>query len=126
MNGKRIAALSAACALGGGLLAATVSADGSSAPSHPAVRVASPRGIDPADFAHPKRNPYFPLDPGLVTLLRGTDEGEHFHQRVAITHRTRMIQGVRVRVVKDVVRRADGTLAERTHDWYAADNEGNV
>jgi hypothetical protein len=33
---------------------------------------------------------------------------------------------VRTTVVRDVVRRADGTLAEKTRDWYAADNHGTV
>ena len=29
-------------------------------------------------------------------------------------------------VVRDVVRRADGTVAEATDDWYADDDQGNV
>jgi hypothetical protein len=61
-----------------------------------------------------------------VTRLRGTDEGEHLRETVTVTHRTRTIQGVRTRVVRDVVRRADGSVAEKTHDWYAADRDGNV
>ena len=64
--------------------------------------------------------------PGTVVRYRGTDEGEHLHERVQVTHRTRMIQGVRTRVLLDVMRRADGSLAEKTHDWYAADDDGNV
>ena len=83
-------------------------------------------GPDPASFAHPQANPYFPLRPGLVTRLRGTDDGQHYREVVRITHRTKTIQGVRTTVVRDVVRRADGSLAERTHDWYAADDRGTV
>jgi hypothetical protein len=45
---------------------------------------------------------------------------------VVITHRTRVIQGVTTTVVSDVLRHADGALAEKTHDWYASDNDGNV
>ena len=71
-------------------------------------------------------NPYFPLTPGLVTRLHGTDGDEQFVEKVRITHRTKMIAGVRAVVVRDVVRRPDGTLAEATDDWYADDDQGNV
>jgi hypothetical protein len=57
---------------------------------------------------------------------RGSDEGQQFRERVTITHRKKTIQGVRTTVVRDVLRRADGSLAEKTRDWYAADNNGNV
>jgi hypothetical protein len=80
----------------------------------------------PADFAHPQANPWFPLRPGTTTVLRGTDEGEHFRERVHVTYRTRTIQGIKARVVTDVLRRANGRVAESTSDWYAADNGGNV
>jgi hypothetical protein len=82
--------------------------------------------VQAARFEKPRHNPYFPLVPGTVTRLRGTDEGEHLRETVTVTHRTRTIQGVRTRVVRDVVRRADGSVAEKTHDWYAADRDGNV
>ena len=29
-------------------------------------------------------------------------------------------------MVRDVLRRADGSVAEKTHDWYAPDNRGTV
>ena len=46
---------------------------------------------------------------------------------MTITHWTKKIQGVRNTVVLDVLRRADdGTLAEKTWDWYADDNVGDV
>jgi hypothetical protein len=82
--------------------------------------------FDPADFTHPVENVYFPLTPGLVTRLRGIDEGEHLSEVVKVTGRTRTILGVRATVLRDVVRRTDGSLAEKTHDWYAADDRGNV
>ncbi len=77
-------------------------------------------------FAHPVANPYYPLVPGTVTRLRGTDDGERFRETVTVTRRHKVVQGVRTTVVLDVLRRRDGTLAERTHDWYAADDRGNV
>jgi hypothetical protein len=82
--------------------------------------------VDPAHFGDPVRNPWFPLEPGTTTVLRGTDDGERFRERVRVTHRTRVVEGVRTRVVRDVLRRADGSLAEATSDWYAADHQGNV
>ena len=84
------------------------------------------RTVNPAQFRHPQPNVYFPLRPGTVFRYRGTDEGQHFREVLKITGDTKMIEGVRTRVVSDVLRRADGSLAEKTSDWYAADNDGNV
>lgn len=79
-----------------------------------------------AGFGHPRANAYFPLRPGTVTTLRGSDGGVSLRERVVVTHRTRMIQGVRTRVVRDVLRQSDGTLRENTTDWYAGDDTGRV
>ena len=103
------------------LVATTLSASWAGTPS----RATAP-AFDPASFAHPVDNPYFPLAPGLVTRLRGIDDGEHLSEVVKVTGRGRTILGVRATVLRDVVRRTDGSLAEKTHDWYAADDEGNV
>lgn len=83
-------------------------------------------GPDPASFRHPKANPWFPLRPGTVWRIRGSEEGHHYTQRTAVTHQHRMIGGVRATVVLDVIRRTDGSIAEKTHDWYAADHAGRV
>ncbi|HEU5035434.1 MAG TPA: hypothetical protein VFT70_00405 [Nocardioides sp.] len=83
-------------------------------------------GPDPASFRHPKANPWFPLTPGTVWSIRGTEDGHHFTQRTAVTRQHRMVGGVRATVVLDVIRRPDGSVAERTHDWYAADHAGRV
>jgi hypothetical protein len=99
-------------------LTATSSADQSARSTAPA--------FDPARFTHPVDNPYFPLTPGLLTRLHGSDGDERFVEKVRVTHRTVMIAGVRAVVVRDVVRRPDGTLAEATDDWYADDDQGNV
>jgi hypothetical protein len=111
-----VAAAAAAVAMAAGVAVVTVVPGSAGATA----------AVDPADFTSPRANPYFPLKPGTVTRLRGSDEGERFTERVKVTARTRTIQGVATRVVRDVVRRVDGTLAERTVDWYAADNDGNV
>jgi len=118
MRSTRVIALSTLILIAGSTAGVVISAGG--APAHLDTGVAAAR------FDNPKPNRYFPLRPGTVHRYRGTDEGERFRERVAITHHTKTIQGVRTRVVRDVVRRRDGSLAEKTHDWYAADNDGNV
>lgn len=119
MNTSAAAILAASAIAAGGLVVATTSADGA------AVHRVAPT-VNPGQFNRPQPNPYFPLEPGTVSRLRGTDEGERFREVVTVTDRTRTIQGVRTTVVRDVVRRADGSLAEKTHDWYATDNDGRV
>jgi len=84
------------------------------------------RGSFSDSFTHPRANPYFPLTPGLVLRYRGTDGPDRFQEQVVVTNQTKMIEGVRATVVRDVLRRTDGSIAELTHDWYANDNKGNV
>jgi hypothetical protein len=79
-----------------------------------------------AQFDHPRSNPYFPLVPGTVSRYRVRDGGERLRERMTVTPRTRTILGVPTTVVRDVLRRQDGTLAESTRDWYADDDDGNV
>jgi|SRR5262245_8390642 len=118
MRVARIAVVGLAVALGLGTLTAAQLAGGA-----PADVGSTPKM---GNFQNPRANPYFPLTPGTVSVYRGSEDGEHFRERVTITHRTKTILGVRTTVVLDVLRRADGTLAERTEDWYAADHRGNV
>ena len=87
---------------------------------------ARPSGPDPSLFRDRTPNPWFPLRPGTRWVLHGTEEGHRLHERTTVTHRTRRVAGVRTRVVRDVVRRADGSIAELTRDWYAADERGRV
>jgi hypothetical protein len=117
MSTTRTAAVLAAAATA---VAALLTTSAASAPH------VAPGNPDPGLFEQPGTNAFFPLTPGLVTRLRGTDEGFHYRETVTITARHRTIVGVVTTVVRDVVRRADGTLAEKTHDWYATDHEGNV
>jgi len=98
---------------------------GSTGASSTAVGHSGP-AVRPSDFSDPQANPYFPLQPGLVFRYHGTDGLQKFRERVTITHKTKLIQGVKATVIRDVLRRADGTLAESTRDYYAGDNIGNV
>jgi hypothetical protein len=119
MNKAKMVAWGCAVALSAGALTASTAAGGVAA---------APGGSGPggARFDNPKQNPYFPLRPGTVTRSRGSDEGQQFREKVVVTHKLKTIQGVRTTVINDVLRRADGSLAEKTRDWYAADNKGNV
>jgi hypothetical protein len=105
--------------IGAGLLGVTLLAGGTPA-------TGAPSGPNPGDFVHPKSNPYFPLTPGLVTHLRGSDGNQHFREVVRVTRRTTVVDGIRCHVIRDVLHRRDGSLAERTRDWDANDNDGNV
>src|SRR3954452_2397688 len=119
MKTSKAAALTAAVATLGGIAATSASA------ARPPTSVTT-RTVNPGHFAHPRQNPYFPLEPGTLSRFRGKEDGVRYDERVLVTHRTRRIQGVATVVVRDILRRADGSLAERTRDWYAADNQGNV
>jgi hypothetical protein len=119
MKATHVAALAAAVTCAGGLSVAWAAAGGTGSHHGPAT-------VDPLHFDQPRANAYFPLEPGTVSRYRGTDEGESFRERVVVTSRTKVIQGVTTTVVRDVLRRADGSLAEKTRDWYAADDDGNV
>jgi hypothetical protein len=119
MKPTHLAVLAAALTCAGGLTVA------SAATGQGATR-AGAAAVDPSSFDQPVANDYFPLEPGTVTRYRGTEDGEVFHERVVVTSRTKVIQGVTTTVVRDVVRRTDGSLAESTRDWYAADDAGNV
>jgi hypothetical protein len=35
----------------------------------PGAPAGAAAGVDPADFTNPQPNPYFPLEPGTVTIL---------------------------------------------------------
>jgi hypothetical protein len=111
----------AVLAVAGSAVAAILTTSAAAPPS--AVPSGNP---DPGQFQHPQDNPFFPLTPGLVTKLRGSDGPEKFREKVKVTSRTKTIIGIEATVFRDVVRRLDGSVAETTDDWYAADHDGNV
>jgi hypothetical protein len=84
--------------------------------------------FDPSGFVDPDDiggavapNPYFPLVPGSFWVYEGGDEVV----TDTVTDRIKEIEGVRCRVVVDVVEE-DGVVIEITDDWYAQDLDGNV
>jgi hypothetical protein len=114
-------ALGTAVVAAAAVTAVSTSAGDASSPTHRAAP-----GPLAAQFDHPKANRYFPLRPGTVSRYRGTDNGERFREVVTVTYTKKTILGVSTTVVRDVLRRVDGSLAEKTFDWYAADNNGRV
>lgn len=86
---------------------------------------ASLRAINPSDYVARVTNPWFPLKPGTVSTYRGVKDGKPSRDVVTVTPGTKMIQGVRTTIVRDSLFLA-GRLEERTTDWYAQDQGGNV
>jgi hypothetical protein len=84
-----------------------------------------PPSVDPSNFVQHVTNPFFPLKPGTVLVYKGIKDGASQTDRVTVTHRTKIIQGVRTTVVRDVAIHGDRVL-EATTDWFAQDRDGNV
>jgi hypothetical protein len=82
--------------------------------------------LAPADFSPVVDNPYFPLPVGRTWVYRGTRDGQSQIDRVTVTSKTKLVaEGITARVVRDVATH-HGKLLEKTADWYAQDNHGNV
>ena len=81
--------------------------------------------FDPRSMSATIDNPYLPLVPGTEFRFRGTGASSRETTIITVTNETRMILGVRARVVRDRVFLGD-TLVEDTFDWYAQDAAGNV
>jgi hypothetical protein len=82
--------------------------------------------LNPASFTTTIDNPYFPLPVGRTWVYRGIKDGQTQEDRVTVTSQTKVVaEGITARVVTDVATH-DGTLLEKTADWYAQDSAGNV
>jgi hypothetical protein len=84
--------------------------------------------FDAANFANPKANPYFPLNIGASHTLRGTrTDGDPVveHGVSTVQGPGPVILGVATTLVVDEAF-DNGVLKERTFDYYAADQDGNV
>jgi hypothetical protein len=91
----------------------------------PGAASATGAAPDPARFSTTIDNPFLPLVPGTVMRYRETGDDGTGRDVVRVTHRTKLVEGVRTVVVRD---RAflGGELVEDTFDWYAQDRRGNV
>jgi hypothetical protein len=81
--------------------------------------------IDRSHFRARVTNPWFPLRVGSAYVYTGVKDGGPTVDVVVVTRRTRVVDGVRTRVVADRLF-LDGHLVERTSDYYAQDGCGNV
>jgi hypothetical protein len=80
----------------------------------------------PSHFSKTIDNPYFPLPTGRSFLYRGIENGTKEVDRMHVTGRTKRIAGIRATVVSDNVYEPPAKLAEKTFDYYAQDDQGNV
>jgi len=81
--------------------------------------------VEPRDFTLTIDNQWFPLKPGTVNTYEGTKDGKAARSVFEVTADTKVIDGVTTRVIFDRLF-LDGTLAERTSDYDAQDDDGNV
>jgi len=81
--------------------------------------------LDPANFVVVIDNPYYPLPPGRTLVYEGVKDGQTQQDTVTVTTETKVIEGITATVVSDVATH-DGTVLEKTFDWFAQDKQGNV
>ena len=81
--------------------------------------------IDPANFVTRIDNRYQPYKPGTTFHFVGVRGKTRQVDDEVVTHRTKLILGVKCTVVRDTVYE-HGHAVERTDDWYAQDRQGNV
>ncbi|GAA0947152.1 hypothetical protein GCM10009554_43760 [Kribbella koreensis] len=81
--------------------------------------------ISPGQFSPHVTNRYFPLKVGRTLIYTGVKDGKKALNLTTTTSRTKLVDGVRTRVVEDRLY-LDNVLEERTSDYYAQDRCGNV
>ena len=81
--------------------------------------------LDPASFVTVIDNPYFPLPVGRKLVYTGVKDGQTQTDTVTVTDQTKVILGITATVVSDIATH-DGTVLEKTFDFYAQDEQGNV
>src|SRR5204863_5153017 len=67
-----------------------------------------------------------PRPAGRARIYRDAENGRKGLDRVHVTGRTRNIEGIAATVVSDEVYEPVGKLKEKTFDYYAQDERGNV
>jgi hypothetical protein len=83
--------------------------------------------VPPAEhFSNSIDNPYFPLPVGRTFVYRGVENGKKELDRMHVTGKTRSIAGITATVVSDNVYEPPPKLLEKTFDYYAQDDHGNV
>jgi len=86
----------------------------------------NPRFPSARHFSKAIDNPYFPLPVGRTFVYRGVENGKKELDRMHVTGRTKNIAGITATVVSDNVYEPAPKLLEKTFDYYAQDDKGNV
>jgi|SRR5438477_304345 len=105
------------------LLAVTAALTMRHSPATDAARAGT--AVDASNFVSHITNPWLPYRPGSRWVYRGIKDGQDQIDVVKATHRTKLIEGVTCTAVSDIATH-NGTVLERTTDWYAQDTAGNV
>jgi hypothetical protein len=119
MKTKALAVLAAAAATAS-VMAGAAWASGST-PTHGRYEPV----LNPKNFVRVIDNPYYPLPAGRTLVYRGVKDGKSQIDRVHVTSKTRVLEGIRATTVTDVASH-NGHLLEKTTDYFAQDKQGNV
>jgi hypothetical protein len=77
------------------------------------------------NFTSAGRNPYFVLVPGHQIVLEGDDEGELVRVVITVLDKTKVVNGVQTRVVKER-ETIDGQLVEISRNYFAICKKTNT
>jgi hypothetical protein len=81
--------------------------------------------LDPAHFVAVIDNPFFPLPAGRQLVYTGIKDGQTQTDTVTVTDQKKVILGITATVVSDIASH-DGTVLEKTFDFYAQEDGGKV
>ena len=100
------------------------------APPEPPVDDDASPGALPGEPAAPTvfgpvEHRYFPVEPGTVWTYEGSRNGAHRRDVVRVLHDTRTVMGVECSALFQEMY-LDGVLVERTWEWFAGDQDGNL
>jgi len=127
-------AVAVACVLAGAALVGGASPVGASSPTRkggpPPSKLAPIHGkynpkISPQGFVSKVTNPFWPLRPGTAWHYKGVKGKTPQTDNEVVTHKTKLILGIKATVVRDTVLDRSGPV-ERTFDYYAQDKYGNA
>ena len=81
--------------------------------------------LDPGNFVRVIDNRYYPLPVGRTLTYQGVRDGVTQTDRVHVTSRTKVLEGITATSVTDVATHGRKVL-EKTTDWFAQDKQGNA
>src|SRR5262245_65301092 len=79
--------------------------------------------LDPAHFVSVIDNPYFPLPVGRKLVYTGVKDGQSQTDTVTVTDQKKVILGITATAVSDIATAPDGSVLEKTLDYYAQDDQ---